>query len=110
MVKKAKPAGVHKNALSHGAYAQDFVLPWENEQDFVDLHKGLRIELEPDGPSEKRRCSVLPAFTGRNGDLQSGDSLLTAVIPTPPLSPKQARTVGAALGNILNSSRAEWRP
>ena len=50
---KIKAAGVYKNALSHGAYAQDFVLPWENEQDFVDLHKGLRDELEPDGPSEE---------------------------------------------------------
>ncbi|MGC2318975.1 MAG: hypothetical protein WA615_21170 [Bradyrhizobium sp.] len=50
---KIKAAGVYKNALSHGAYAQDFVLPWENERDFVDLHKGLRDELEPDGPSEE---------------------------------------------------------
>jgi hypothetical protein len=50
---KTKAAGVYKNALSHGAYAQDFVLPWENEQDFVDFHKGLRNELEPDGPSEE---------------------------------------------------------
>ena len=110
MVKKAKPAGVHKNALSHGAYTDDFVLPWENEQDFVDLHKGLRIELEPDGPSEEEAVLGVAGLYWRNGDLQSGHSLLTAVIPTPPLSPKQARTVGAALGNILNSSRAEWRP
>jgi hypothetical protein len=50
---KTIAAGVYKNALSHGAYSQDFVLPWENEQDFVDFHKGLRTELEPDGPSEE---------------------------------------------------------
>jgi hypothetical protein len=38
-----------KNALAHGLYANDLVLPWENEQDFVDLYHGIRRQLRPDG-------------------------------------------------------------
>jgi hypothetical protein len=53
MMKKSKATGVYKNALAHGGYAQDHVLPWENKQDFFDFHKALREELEPDGPAEE---------------------------------------------------------
>ena len=41
-----------KNALAHGLYASDLVLAWENEQDFVDLHKSIRQELNPVGSLE----------------------------------------------------------
>jgi hypothetical protein len=41
-----------KNALSHGLYASDLVLAWENEQDFLDLHQSIRDELNPEGVSE----------------------------------------------------------
>jgi hypothetical protein len=41
-----------KNALVHGLYASDLVLPWENEQDFLDLHAAIREELSPDGSLE----------------------------------------------------------
>ena len=46
--KAARP----KNALSHGLYASDLVLAWENEQDFVDLHESIRQELNPVGSLE----------------------------------------------------------
>ena len=107
---KIKAAGVYKNALSHGAYAQDFVLPWENEQDFVDLHKGLRDELEPDGPSEEEVVLGVAGLYWKKGDSQSGHSWLIATIPTPPLLPRQARAVGAALRNIFNPLQAKRRP
>ena len=42
-----------KNALSHGIYASDVVLAWENEKDFNDLHESLRNEFCPDGASEE---------------------------------------------------------
>jgi hypothetical protein len=38
-----------KNALSHGLYANDLVLAWENEQDFMDLYQGIRRQLRPNG-------------------------------------------------------------
>ena len=41
-----------KNALTHGLYASDLVLGWENPQDFLDLHQSLRDELNPEGISE----------------------------------------------------------
>ena len=42
-----------KNALSHGVYASDVVLHWENEQDFRDLLENLRAEFCPTGASEE---------------------------------------------------------
>jgi hypothetical protein len=51
-MKKTPTARAHKNALSHGIYTEDMVLPWENAKDFVDLHKALREDLEPDGLTE----------------------------------------------------------
>jgi hypothetical protein len=42
-----------KNALSHGLYASDVVLAWENEQDFKDLHEAFRDEFGPEGASEE---------------------------------------------------------
>jgi hypothetical protein len=41
-----------KNALSHGLYASEVVLAWEDEQAFNDLHESLRQEFFPNGPSE----------------------------------------------------------
>jgi hypothetical protein len=67
-----------KNALSHGLYASDVVLAWENEQDFKDLHESLREDFGPEGASEeaavfdmahlhwrKRRLPGLQANAGR---------------------------------------------
>jgi hypothetical protein len=42
-----------KNALSHGAYSSEVILPWENAQDFKDLHEELREELFASGRSEE---------------------------------------------------------
>ena len=43
-----------KNALTHGVYASDIVLPWESLEHFKALWTGLRDELRPDGTSEER--------------------------------------------------------
>jgi hypothetical protein len=40
-----------KNALTHGLYARDLVLPWKNEEDFIGLCESLREELFPSGPT-----------------------------------------------------------
>jgi hypothetical protein len=52
-MKKSKVEDAQNNAVSHGAYAQDPVLLWEDKQAFIDLHTALRDELEPDGPAEE---------------------------------------------------------
>ncbi len=47
--KQAKQA---QNALLHGIYARDLVLPWESEDEFSKLHGSIQAELNPAGPLE----------------------------------------------------------
>src|ERR1700683_2543718 len=42
-----------KNAMTHGLYASDVVLPGESQQEFDNLLQSIRAELEPDGASEE---------------------------------------------------------
>ena len=42
-----------KNALIHGLYSSDLVLPWESAEDFENRHAALRVEFNPDGPMEE---------------------------------------------------------
>jgi hypothetical protein len=51
-VSKAKPAT--KNALLHGVYASEVVLPWESEEDFERLYKDFKKEWAPEGPSQEQ--------------------------------------------------------
>ncbi len=41
-----------KNALIHGLYARDVVLPWEDANTFLAFHQAIREELNPAGPLE----------------------------------------------------------
>jgi hypothetical protein len=41
-----------KNALTHGVYAEDFVLEWESEDDLIKLRNDLWAELQPEGRLE----------------------------------------------------------
>ena len=38
-----------KNALTHGVYAQEVLLPWEHAQAFDNLHEEIRRDLKPSG-------------------------------------------------------------
>ena len=42
----------NKNALRHGLYASDIVLPWEDEADFTALLEEFVKEYQPQGPTE----------------------------------------------------------
>ena len=42
----------NRNALVHGIYSTDVVLPWEREEDFGDLLEGIRLDLKPNGTTE----------------------------------------------------------
>jgi hypothetical protein len=49
----SKPSTKSKNALRHGLYASDMVLPWENEADFKALLAEFCDEYQPLGPTEQ---------------------------------------------------------
>lgn len=48
-----------KNALKHGLYASDIVLPWERTSDFLGLLEDFRKEWCPDGATEYELVSDL---------------------------------------------------
>jgi hypothetical protein len=50
-------SGANKNALIHGVYSRDVVLPWESRADFEDLFRSLCAELGPHGRLEEE-CVV----------------------------------------------------
>lgn len=64
-----------KNALSHGAYSSEAILPWENKQDFDDLHEELREELFPSGRSEEEAVFDLACLRWKKRRLNIGSQL-----------------------------------
>ena len=42
-----------RNALVHGLYAKDVLLPWDAKDDFEKLHADLRAEFMPHGRAEE---------------------------------------------------------
>jgi len=49
--KKKKPRS--RNALVHGLYSKDVLLPWDSKDDFEKLHQELRTEFFPCGRAEE---------------------------------------------------------
>jgi hypothetical protein len=52
----------NKNALTHGVYSQDLVLPWESEEDLRDLCEALKEEHQPQGCSEEHALFTVAKF------------------------------------------------
>jgi len=50
-MEKSKPG--NRNALVHGIYTKDFLLPWDSRDDFEKLHADLRAEFMPVGRAEE---------------------------------------------------------
>ena len=48
---KKKPRS--QNALVHGLYAKDVLLPWDSKADFKKLHAALITEFHPCGRAEE---------------------------------------------------------
>ena len=61
-----------KNALTHGFYATDVVLPWENQQEFDDLLRRYFDEYCPDGVSEEEAVSDLASLHWKKRRLEAG--------------------------------------
>ena len=58
----SKMAG-NKNALCHGVFSEDIVLPWESPADFENLLAGFRDEWKPNGSSEEQAVLALTHCT-----------------------------------------------
>jgi hypothetical protein len=61
--------------LSHGVYASDVVLHWENEQDFWDLLENLRAEFCPNGASEEEAVFDIASLMWKKRRLNVGSQL-----------------------------------
>ena len=61
-----------KNALTHGFYATDVVLPWENQQEFDELLRRYWDEYCPDGVSEEAAVSELTSLHWKKRRLEAG--------------------------------------
>jgi hypothetical protein len=51
--KKEKRQKRRRNALVHGLYSRDVLLPWDNKDDFEKLHQELCAEFRPSGAAER---------------------------------------------------------
>ena len=61
-----------KDALVHGLYSSDIVLPSENQQEFDALLEGYREEYRPDGPSEEDAVFDLVCLEWKKRRLMTG--------------------------------------
>ena len=52
-----------KNALSHGVFARQVLLPGEGTGELAGLRDELRRELQPRGPLQEQWCEVSPAYS-----------------------------------------------
>ncbi|QWG25126.1 hypothetical protein KMZ93_09720 [Bradyrhizobium sediminis] len=61
-----------RNALSHGFYSSDVVLPWENQQSFDDLLQALRDEYCPGDVSEEAAVFDLASLHWKKRRFEAG--------------------------------------
>ncbi len=52
-IEKRRKKHHSRNALVHGLYAKDIILPWDSRADFEKLHADLKAEFSPHGRSEE---------------------------------------------------------
>jgi hypothetical protein len=52
-IPESKKSTISKNALVHGVYASDVLLPGESEEDFTNLYAAIRSDLNPEGALEE---------------------------------------------------------
>jgi hypothetical protein len=70
-----------KNALTHGIYGKDILLPWESREEFEKLLVELQDEFQPSGRMENEIVSMCPICAGKNpGCTRCGSLQLTATL------------------------------
>ena len=65
-----------KNAVTHGFYATDVVLAWEDPKEFSKLHEALRDEYWPDGFSEEAAIFDMACWYWKKRRLNVGSQLV----------------------------------
>ncbi len=83
------------NALSHGAYGREAVLPWEDLQEFARLHQSIRDELDPSGALEEEAVREVAELVWRKRRLAM--AFMLPVYKDPP----SADLLEAAKGGIV---------
>ena len=68
--KKQSSKSRKKNALVHGVYADDIILPWESRREFDKLHADLRAEFRPVGRMEEESVLDLAVLRWRKRQMQ----------------------------------------
>ncbi len=61
-----------QNALTHGLYARDTLLPWEDPEAFDALHQAIHEELGPSGPLEESAVRAIAELEWRKHRLAVG--------------------------------------
>jgi hypothetical protein len=84
----------NKNALVHGVYAEDVLLPWESREDLEKLLADLREEFGPDGRMEEEVSSIWRICAGRNSGFGRCGMLRPIVIRSSRTSSSRARNRG----------------
>jgi hypothetical protein len=73
-----------KNALIHGVYAREIILPGESEERFTELYSALRSDLNPESPLEEEAVLDIVRFhwlkrraiKAAKGEFQEGKLLM----------------------------------
>jgi hypothetical protein len=66
------------NALKHGGFSRIELLPWENVNEFEELHRGLKEEFEPKGPLQEDCVSTILSCMWRKRRVREKRNLDTA--------------------------------
>ena len=90
-----------QNALTHGLYARDTLLPWEDPEAFDALHQAIREELGPSGPLEESAVRAIAELEWRKHRLAVGFLLPFFKNPPPPELVEAGRDGIAALAAYL---------
>lgn len=62
------------NATTHGILSRHTVLPWENPQEYRELHEGLISEYAPHGPTEGHLVEELAGIMWRRQRLRMAEA------------------------------------
>ncbi|WP_298872731.1 hypothetical protein [uncultured Bradyrhizobium sp.] len=71
------PKPRNKNALIHGVYAKDVVLPWEDEKDFEHLLQEGRKEFSPETPLQEETVFDIAVLRLKKRRLLTGAQIAT---------------------------------
>src|SRR6267142_5174685 len=66
------------NALKHGAFSGIELLPWEDANEYEELHRGLKEEFDPNGPLQEDCVNTILSCMWRKRRVREKRNLDTA--------------------------------